>query len=109
MQIVRKHWAFQTGYDVGTDLLYGCQVHFRRRPRRNPRDPVYRVSLYAQWDWPTLVWRSVTWAINEPGALRGMPVPRQGRWPRVWGALTGCEYYLAGVSWDRCFTVVVNP
>jgi hypothetical protein len=108
MQIVRKQWAFQTGYDIHHDLIHGFQLHLGHRVKKKPGEPVYRVSIFAQWDWPKLVWRSATWAVNEAGYVRGMPVLRQGRLSRVWKAITGREHYLSGILWDRIFHVYFN-
>jgi hypothetical protein len=105
MRIVRKQWAFQTGYDIGTDLPFGFQLYLGRRTKSKLGEPAYHAQIFAQWDWPRLKWRSATWAVDEPGQLRGMPVMRQGGFPKRWKAWTGYEHVLSGVSWPRCLFV----
>jgi hypothetical protein len=105
MQIVRKRWAFQTGYDIGTDLPFGFQLYLFPRAESKPGERAYRVTLFAQWDWPKFVWRSATWAVNEENMVRGMPVRRPEplcQW-RPWKTVDADRYYWTSATWPRCF------
>lgn len=104
-----KHFALSWGYNVGTDTRYGLTIALGNRPKTDPfvpgncekassYGPRYRVVLSLWFDWPQFRWLDETWAFNEPGYIKGMPVPRRGIRSSAW---TGRGLMLAGVDWQR--------
>lgn len=100
MMIRLKHFALSIGYDIGTDCPYGFTLALGRRAGRKPGEPIWKFIVECHWDLPKLVWRWEEFAINEPGYVQGLPVPRLGIRSSAW---TGREFSLYGIQWYRGF------
>ncbi len=99
--IRRKHWALSLGYDIATDCPYGVTLCLGHREKHvGSFGPQYRFVVSFSFDWPKLSWKHETWALNEPGYIKGMPVARRGTRSSAW---TGREYQVWSVSWYRNF------
>lgn len=92
-----KHFAVSWGYDLPTDSWFGLRVYLGYR-KPEPQCPHYRFAFRFYFDWPKLTWAHETWAVDEAGYLRGLPVMRQGVRSSAW---TGREWHLRGVEWYR--------
>lgn len=61
---------FRTGYDIISDLPHGFTLH------------VFDRTFNFHFDWPKPVWFDRSWAVNEKGYVRAMPVWRDR--PKKW-------------------------
>lgn len=102
MQILRRHFALQVGYDVSTGCRYGVTLGLGARDGKGSR---YRLILSFSFDWPQIVWRDEVWVINEPGYIRGLPVARRGVPSSIW---TGRRYSVAEWMWPRHWGAIWN-
>ena len=95
-----RHLALQVGYDIETDyrfvavLAIGARQPTPEAPRR------YRLILKMGLDLPRITWRNETWAVNEPGYIRGMPVARRGIRSSTW---TGRSQQVWDFRWPHIF------
>lgn len=112
--ILTPYFAFSVGYHIQTDSPYGLTIAVGQRlvekyildemgiirkvlAVRKSR-PCYRAALSIYCDRPQIAWANERWAVNEPGYLVGMPVPRRGVQSSAW---TGREWHIRSVSWVR--------
>lgn len=102
MQILRRHFALQLGYDISTDCWHGITLALGARDGTGSR---YRLILSFSFDWPQIVWRDEVWVINEPGYIRGLPVARRGVRSSAW---TGRQQHVAAIVWNRYFSWAWN-
>jgi hypothetical protein len=100
-----KHFAFDWGYDISTDLLYGFTLALWRRVPRFKRDYVYRLVWRVSFEWPRLVWRDADWMLDEEGYVKGLPLARPGYPAHAW---TGRRYTLHSISWPHNFEFTVS-
>jgi hypothetical protein len=97
-----KHLAVSWGYDIETDSPFSFRMALGHRdcePDTIIHRPIRYRLLFGFWfDWPKLIWAHETWAVDEPGYLRGMPVRRPRPLRRLW---PGQKWHLRGLSWCR--------
>ena len=93
-----KYFALSWGYQINSDCPFGFTVALGHRAVTESGSPRYRFIFGVYWDYPKILWAHQDWAINEPGDLRGMPLPRRGIPSSLW---TGNEYRIAGFGWYR--------
>ena len=76
--------AYRFGYDITTDLHHGFVLVWGKRRKR---------LLAFHWNWPHLVWFNRSWAVDEAGYIRGMPVYRK----------TKKKWLLRAIKWEKSF------
>jgi hypothetical protein len=92
-----KHLAASWGYDALTDSAFSFRMAAVHRQAAQGEFK-YRLVFGFWFDWPKLIWAHETWAVDEPGYLRGMPVRRPQPLRRLW---PGQKWHLRGLSWCR--------
>jgi hypothetical protein len=93
-----KHFVLQIGYDIASDAPFSIIIGLGHRPNPPRFESAYRCLFGVYWDWPKIEWAHEAWAVNEAGALRGLPIHRQGIASSTW---TGRERFVRSVRWLR--------